>query len=172
MSKIKSLALIPFVAGVLFGCSGNEDLYAPVDAPEIENRFDIDKLWSSSVGGVGDFYSQLSPAFSGGIIYAAGRDGDVYAYDAMSGDRIWHTDLDDEEENDDRRSARLAGGVTVYAGKAAVGSENGYIYVLNAKDGSLLWKDFVGGEVIAKPAFSKSGSALFVLDSRGRLTSY
>ena len=83
MSKIKSLALIPFVAGVLFGCSGNEDLYAPVEAPEIENRFDIDKLWSSSVGGVGDFYSQLSPAFSGGIIYAAGRDGDVYAYDAM-----------------------------------------------------------------------------------------
>ena len=172
MSKIKSLALIPLVAGVLFGCSGNEDLYAPVEAPEIESRFDIDKLWSSSVGGVGDFYSQLSPAFSGGIIYAAGRDGDVYAYDAVSGDRIWHTDLDDEEENDDRRSARLAGGVTVYAGKLAIGSENGYIYVLNAKDGSLLWKDFVGGEVIAKPAFAKSGTALFVLDSRGRLTSY
>ena len=100
MSKIKSLALIPIVAGVLFGCSGNEDLYAPVEAPEIESRFDIDKLWSSSVGGVGDFYSQLSPAFSGGIIYAAGRDGDVYAYDAVSGDRIWHTDLDDEEENE------------------------------------------------------------------------
>ena len=172
MSKFKYLALIPLAATMLFGCSNNKDLYAPVEAPEVENRFELDKLWSSSVGGVGDFYSQLSPSFAGGLIYAAGRNGDVYAFDALSGDKLWHTDLDDCEENDDRRSARLAGGVTVYAGKLAIGSENGYIYVLNAQDGSLMWNAFVGGEVIAKPVFAKSGTNLFVLDSRGRLTSY
>ncbi len=173
MFKSAKFALIlPVSAALLFGCSSGEDLYAPAPVPEIENRFNPQELWSDSVGGVGNFYSELSPAFASGTIYAAGRNGDVYAIRSDDGGKIWHTDLDDEEENDDRRSARLSGGVSAYAGKVAVGSENGYIYVLNAIDGALLWKAFVGSEVLSKPAFSKSADKLFVFDSQGRLTAY
>ena len=173
MFKSSKFALIlPVSAALLFGCSSGEDLYAPAEVPEIENRFTPQELWSDSVGGVGDFYSELSPAFASGTLYAAGRNGDVYAIRSDDGDKIWHTDLSDEEENDDRRSARLSGGVSAYAGKVAIGSENGYIYVLNAIDGALLWKAYVGAEVVSKPAFSQSADKLFVFDSQGRLTAY
>ncbi len=170
--QFKFSLVLPLSAALLWGCSSGEDLYAPAEVPEIENRFSPDTLWSDSVGGVGDFYSSLSPAFAAGTVYAAGRDGDVYAIESADGDKIWHTDLDDEDENDGRRSARLSGGVSAYAGKVAVGSENGYIYVLNAIDGSLLWKAYVGSEVVSKPAFSRSADKVFVYDSRGRLTAF
>lgn len=172
LRKNKLALILPFSAALLFGCSSGEDLYAPAEVPEVVNRFSPTELWSTSVGGVGEFYSELSPAFASGTVYAAGRDGDVYAIQATDGDKIWHTDLDDQEENDNRRSARLSGGVSAYAGKVAVGSENGWIYVLNAIDGSLMWKSFVGSEVVSKPAFSKSADKLFVFDSQGRLTAY
>ena len=169
LKPFKFALILPLSAALVFGCS-SEDLYAPAEVPEIENSFEPEKLWSDSVGGVGDFYSELSPAFDAGTIYAAGRDGDVYAVRSDDGDRIWHTDLSDEEENDGRRSTRLSGGVSAYAGKVAVGSENGYVYLLNAIDGTLLWKAYIGAEVVSKPAFPSSADKIFVYDSLGRLT--
>lgn len=168
----KLVLILPLSASLLFGCSSGEDLYAPAEVPVVTNRFAPTELWSDGVGGVGKFYSELSPAFASGTIYAAGRDGDVYAIVSATGKKIWHVDLDDEDENDGRRSARLSGGVSAYAGKTAVGSENGYIYVLNSIDGTLLWKAYVGAEVISKPAFSLSADKIFVFDSQGRLSAY
>lgn len=163
--------ILPLAAALIFGCSSDADLFAPSEVPEVQNKFDLQTLWSAGVGsGVGQFYSELSPAFAEGTVYAASRNGDVYALAASSGDKVWHTDLSDEEENNDRRSTRLSGGVSAYAGKVAIGSENGYVYLLNAIDGSLLWKTYVAAEVVSKPAFSAGADKLFVYDSAGRLT--
>lgn len=35
----------------------------------------------------------------------------------------------------------------------AVGSENGYLYVLNRKDGSIYFKYYLGSEIVTRPAF-------------------
>lgn len=157
---------------LLSGCAA-EDPYAPVEAPEIDSKFDIDKVWADSIGsGVGDFWSALRPDFAAGTVYAASRDGDVFGIVAADGDKIWHTDLSDEEENDSSRSTRLSGGVSAYAGKVAVGSENGYLYLLNAIDGTLLWKNYTASELVSRPAFSKSGDRVFVMDHRGRVFAY
>ena len=157
---------------LLSGCAA-EDPYAPVEAPEIDSKFDIDKVWADSIGsGVGDFWSALRPDFAAGTVYAASRDGDVFGIVAADGDKIWHTDLSDEEENDSSRSTRLSGGVSAYAGKVAVGSENGYLYLLNAIDGALLWKNYTASELVSRPAFSKSGDRVFVMDHRGRVFAY
>ena len=107
------LAAAIFGAG-LSGCSSEVDVYVPVPVPEFENQVRLEVAWSSSVGsGVGRFYSALHPAFDGERVYAASRNGDVYAFDKKDGSRLWHLDLDDEDENDDRRSARISGGITV-----------------------------------------------------------
>lgn len=172
MTKTKFALAIPLVAAFLFGCSGSQDLFAPVEAPEIENSFNVEKVWSVNTGGVDSYYSQLSPSIDLSRIYMASRDGDVYAYDKLTGDKLWHVDLGDEEENDDKRSARLSGGLSSYAGYVAVGSENGYIYLLNAIDGTLRFKYYLGSEVLTKPAFSKSGTTLFVLDAKGSLSCF
>ena len=92
-------ALAAIAAAVFISACSTEDPYAPVEALEIDNQFALDSLWSTSVGGgVGEFYSALSPAFASGTIYAAARDGDVFAIEAKTGDKIWNTDLSDEEE--------------------------------------------------------------------------
>lgn len=166
-------ALAAIAAAVFISACSTEDPYAPVEALEIDNQFALDSLWSTSVGGgVGEFYSALSPAFASGTIYAAARDGDVFAIEAKTGDKIWNTDLSDEEENDSSRSTRLSGGVAAYAGKVAVGSENGYLYVLNAIDGTLQWKAYTGSELVSRPSFSKSADKVFALDNRGRVFAY
>ena len=174
LKKTLGPALCGALLLALAGCSGDKDLEKPVEAPEIANSIDVQEIWSHSLGSSdsAEFYSRLAPAVSGGTVFAAGRDGDVYAMDLASGDTRWSVDLSDEEENDDRRSARLSGGVAASPLKAAVGSENGWIYVMNAADGKLSWKQYVGAEVVSVPAFSQDGARLFVLDSRGLVTAY
>ena len=174
MLKSKLALALPaaLLAAAIVGCSSSNTRYQPVEPPEIENRFALDSVWSSSTGGVDDFYSELTVAFDGTKVYTASRSGDVMAFTQDGGDRVWEVDLSKEAENDDKRSARLSGGVSYSAGKVAVGSENGYIYVLNSSDGSLLWKAYLESEVVARPSFNASGSKLFVLDSRGNFTAF
>ena len=52
--KSKLLLAAPLLAILCIGCA-NKDVDAPVEAPEIENRFDIENLWSTSTGGVDEF---------------------------------------------------------------------------------------------------------------------
>lgn len=165
----KLVLCVPFIMLSLGGCSGNKDLFAPVESPEIANKISVSEVWSASLGGSDKYFSSLAPAVTGANIYAASRNGDVCAINAQTGSKQWNTDLGSEEENDDRRSARLSGGVTAFASKVAVGSENGYIYVLDSATGKLLWKQYLENEIVTSPAFSLNGSRLFVLDSMGRL---
>ncbi len=171
MTKSKLLWVAPVLAMLCLGCA-NKDVDAPVEAPEIDNRFSLQHVWSTSTGGVDGFFSQMHPTISGNAVYIASRDGDVSALSLDAGKKLWTTDLGDEEENDTKRSARLSGGVSAYGGKVAVGSENGYIYLLNAADGKLLWKDYLGCEIVSAPAFSESTGKIFVLDSIGRVHAY
>lgn len=170
MLKTKLALAIPFALLALVGCSSSDTRYEPVEAPEIENLFELEEHWSSSTGGVGDFYSELEAAFDSHYIYTASRDGDVTALAKDSGDEFWKIDLADLEENVDKRSARLSGGVSLNGSKLALGSENGYVYLLNSADGSVLWKRYIEAEIVAKPAFSASGDKLFVLDASGNFT--
>ncbi len=157
------------VCGLLLsGCSHEVDVYQPVPAPVITNQIKIKTLWSTSVGsGVGQFYSQLSPAYDDERVYAASRNGDVYALDKTDGSRIWYRDLDDEDENDDRRSARISGGLTIDSGRLYLTSENGYVYALDASDGSILWKYYAGVEMLSAPAVGLEH--VYVLNISGEL---
>lgn len=170
MLKSKLALALPLAILAMVGCSNSDTRYQPVEAPEIENLFSVDTLWSTSTGGVSDFYSELEVAFDANNVYSASRDGDIMALNQTSGDRLWTVDLSKEEENQDKRSARLSGGVAISGNKLAVGSENGYIYMLNSADGSIAWRSYLEAEVVARPTFNSSGTRLFVLDSRGNFT--
>lgn len=165
---IKNMCVIIALVIITNGCSSDIDVYQPVPAPEFANQLQVKMLWSRSVGsGVGKYYSQLSPVYDDERVYAASRNGDVYAFMKNDGHRVWHTDLDDENENDNRRSTRLSGGLTVDDNKLFVTSENGYVYTLDATNGELLWKSDLGLETISAPAVL--GSQLFVLSVSGQL---
>lgn len=171
-NKLFKLFALSAFAVTLAGCSSNKDLFAPVESPEIENAFKVEHVWSVGTQGTDRFFSQLVPCVYGNAMYVAGREGKVYSIDATTGKKNWTVDLSDEDENDNKRSSRLNGGMSASAQYVAVGSENGYIYVLNRQNGSIYFKYYLGSEVLTRPAFSADGNKIFVLDAKGSLNAF
>jgi outer membrane protein assembly factor BamB len=83
--------LLPGLLSVtlLSGCSlfsGEEDVVKMSPLPTVENQFTPSTAWDVSVGnGIGDFYSNLHPAYADSVVYAADRKGTVKAVNADDG---------------------------------------------------------------------------------------
>ena len=120
---LRKILTVSFSFLMLTGCSGlfEKDVVKIAPVPEFDNKIEVHELWSKSVGsGSGTWYTLLAPAVDSKYVFAADRGGNVYSIDRITGSTIWSTDLDDEDENDDKRSARLSGGV-------AEGESNVYV---------------------------------------------
>ncbi len=179
LQKTLSLAGVLGLALLTQSCSLFEkDVYTIAPVPDVENQFDMNVLWHTSLGdGVDEYYSFLRPAVSDEKVFVASRDGKVAALDRSNGDELWVTDLDDEEENDDRRSARISGGVSLGFDKVFVGSENGYLYALDRSEGKLLWKYNAKEEILSSPLslvdrviiYTASGRLIALNDETGEV---
>jgi len=149
-----------FVTVVLAACSStkNEDESTKIaDLVDIQAKFQPKEVWSSSVeDGVSKYFSRIKPEQANGVIYSASRNGDVFAFDAKTGKKLWHTDLSDLEHTrgffDSRQPALISGGPTIGVDNVFFGSENGKIFALNNKTGKLVWQQEIKGEVISAPA--------------------
>lgn len=145
---------------LLSGCSlfsGEEDVVKMSPLPKVENQFTPTKVWQSSVGnGVGEFYSNLHPAWQGGTVYAADRHGLVKAVSADDGKQIWQTNLAEKTGFfSSNISALLSGGLTVEGSHIFVGTEKAKVYALNTDDGSVAWETAVAGEALSSPVISE-----------------
>lgn len=169
MTRTLLALAITGAALALNACSGSKDLEEPVLAPAVDNRFDVKKIWHVTTGYSDRLYSQLSPVSDDKVIYAPSRIGWISALSMEKGRHVWMLDLSDEEENDDKRFTRLSGGLSYQDGRLAAGTENGWLYFIDAATGKLIWKKYLNGELTVKPAFSQDSSRLFVVDARGRL---
>ncbi|MHA0943306.1 outer membrane protein assembly factor BamB [Enterobacter hormaechei subsp. hoffmannii] len=152
--------LLPGLLSVtlLSGCSlfsGEEDVVKMSPLPTVENQFTPSTAWDTSVGdGIGDFYSNLHPAFADGVVYAADRKGTVKALNADGGKEVWSINLAEKDGWFSRKPALLSGGLTVAGGHVYVGSEKAQVYALNASDGSVAWQTSVAGESLSRPVVS------------------
>lgn len=153
--------LLPGLISVtlLSGCSwfsGEEDVVKMSPLPKVENQFTPQKIWSVSVGdGVGDFYSNLHPAWSESSVYAADRFGIVKAMNASDGKEQWKINLSEQTGFFSKNlPALLSGGVTIDAEHLYLGSERGQVYALNTRDGSIAWQTKAAGEVLSRPVVS------------------
>ncbi|QEM90444.1 outer membrane protein assembly factor BamB [Kosakonia radicincitans] len=149
--------LLPGLLSVtlLSGCSlfnSEEDVVKMSPLPVVENQFTPTTAWSTSVGnGIGDFYSNLHPAFADGVVYAADRHGVVKAVSIEDGHEIWSVNLAEKDGWFSTRAALLSGGVTVSGGHVYVGTEKAQVYALNTSDGSKAWQAKVAGEALSRP---------------------
>ena len=157
---LRKTLLVGWVSvALLSGCSlfnGEEDVVTMSPLPKVENQFTPTEVWNSSVGsGVGEFYSNLRPAWQGTTVFAADRKGVVKAMDADSGKEIWKADLSEKTGFfSSNRSALLSGGVTASGNHVYVGSERAVVYALNSDDGSVAWQTSVAGEAVSRPVVS------------------
>ncbi|MEZ2585236.1 outer membrane protein assembly factor BamB [Kluyvera intermedia] len=165
--------LLPGLLSVtlLSGCSlfsGEEDVVKMSPLPTVENQFTPSTAWDVSVGsGIGDFYSNLHPAYADSVVYAADRKGTVKAVNADDGKEIWSVNLAEKDGWFGHKSALLSGGLTIAGGHVYVGSEKAQVYALDAGDGSIVWQTTAAGEVLSRP--TSSDGLVLVHTSNGQL---
>ncbi|MBS1203368.1 MAG: outer membrane protein assembly factor BamB [Proteobacteria bacterium] len=165
--------LLPGLLSVtlLSGCSlfnSEEDVVKMSPLPVVENQFTPTTAWHTSVGnGIGDFYSNLHPAFADGVVYAADRHGVVKAVSIEDGHEIWSVNLAEKDGWFSTRAALLSGGVTVSGGHVYVGTEKAQVYALNTSDGTQAWQAKVAGEALSRPVVSDG--LILIHTSNGQL---
>jgi outer membrane protein assembly factor BamB len=90
-----------------------------------ESKADIESFFSFSVD---DGFSPAS--VHGGVVYAGGHDGWIYALDAKSGGKIW----------EHKTGGHVMTTPQYRGGRVYAGSMDGYFRALDARDGSLVWQ--------------------------------
>lgn len=184
----QALARALVLLGLAFAALGCSTKGSTVEPPtplqDVAISVEMDRLWSASLAGEDEdgLLLGLLPTTDGRRVYAAGRDGQVSAFDLATGERVWRTPVPRltigstaslglwnkmvESATADHRQ-RLAAGPAVGGGLVVVGSSDGEVAALDAEDGRLLWNVTVGGEVNAAPA--TDGTRVAVRLANGQL---
>lgn len=134
----------------LVGCSSEYDPIPANPSPVLTAPFPLRVLWSQSFSGDESIYSLLMPAVGNGIVYAAGRNGEVKAFELANGKQIWTHNLNQSGFLTSDK-AQLSGGVTLAGNAILIGSEKGKLYQLDKQSGHLNWEQTLPGELLAKP---------------------
>ncbi|MFK8015922.1 MAG: outer membrane protein assembly factor BamB [Gammaproteobacteria bacterium] len=141
--------------------SGDDDEPEPATLVEFDATTKVDKVWDAGLGGdAKGLRLGLVPASNGARVFAASFEGQVEAYDAITGTRVWRTDTD----------LPLTGGPGVGRDRIAAGSSEGDLITLAIEDGTVLWQKKIGSEILAAPAFTSD--KVIVRTGDGRLIAY
>lgn len=150
----KILVLAVFTCFLLLsGCSGGdllsapkrwigieEDLQAPTKLTDLGSEsLRLKKLWSDSIGATEIVYSKIQPYIADGLVYLAGADNRVEAWQLIDGKRVWSVKL----------QKVISGGVNGGEQMLAVGTENGQVIALDSSDGKERWRTQLSSEVLA-----------------------
>lgn len=92
-----------------------------------------------------------APVVGDGKLFAVGADGQVTAFDAQTGSRVWAHQGD---LTDDTRASAFGGGVSFDDGRIYGTDGAGNVYALNADTGAELWKVKPGGPLRGSPTVS------------------
>lgn len=127
--------------------SGGEDNNAkPTELNDIRQRLSVVKLWDQNAGkGTDELYLKLIPTLTNGRIYGSDFKGDVICFDAVTGKRIWKTDIDEN----------ITGGTGASARVAVVGTNEGHVIAISAETGKKIWRSRVSSEVLSAPVIDE-----------------
>jgi outer membrane protein assembly factor BamB len=158
--RIYCLAGIFAAVSILNGCSlFNDDEIEdpPADLVKFNSTLKIKKAWSSGVGdGSERLRLALAPASDGSFIYVGDHNGEVSAFDAIKGTRVWRS----------KTGLPLSAGPAVTETAAVFGSSNGDVIALDVKDGHVIWRTSVSSEVLASPAMTSSHALVRTVDGK------
>ncbi|MEO6079989.1 MAG: outer membrane protein assembly factor BamB [Steroidobacteraceae bacterium] len=147
---------VALAALLLLVACAKKNVEKPAELTEFQSTVKISRVWSASVGGAPKLRLGLSAATDGKAVYAAGPDGDVVAFDAASGKRLWQT----------KTKLKLTGGPGVGDGLVVAGGSHGDIVALDAATGTQKWRTHINSEVLAAPAIGKGVVVVRVADGR------
>jgi outer membrane protein assembly factor BamB len=160
---MKRFLIIGFLAFNVLGCSwfrgGESNLEPPAELKSFTPSAKVTKLWSHNVGkGVGKRYVLLSPAVSEHVVYVSDSQGQVSAYAAESGKRLWQVQV--------RQPIEAATGYG--EGLVLVGTKNGTVVALQKEDGKQVWVNRASSEILMPPRVESGVVLVQTID--GKLT--
>ncbi|HEY8682886.1 MAG TPA: outer membrane protein assembly factor BamB [Rhodanobacter sp.] len=125
-------------------------------AKDFKSTVQVTRVWRTSVGdGAGVSGARLRPTVTDGVLYADSTDGKLAAIDAASGKTLWSKSSRTHGwfgwGDKKRKDAMYAGGPAVAGDLLVVGTLDGHVYGVNAKDGSPRWEAELDSEVLASP---------------------
>lgn len=157
MKRFLVITLTSLVA--LAGCHSfkKENVQPPTPlAKDFKPTVQVTRLWQTKIGdGAGESGARLRPTVVDGVLYADSTDGKLAALDANTGKTLWSKSTSTHGwfgwGDAKRKDALYAGGPAVSGDLLAVGTLDGHVYAVNAKDGSPRWEAELDSEVLTSP---------------------
>jgi outer membrane protein assembly factor BamB len=154
-----AVAVTAAVALALGACSKDKDVAPPAELVDFDARLAIQTVWDASVGGKDRALRlALAPFVTESRVYAAGENGDVYAFDATNGRTLWRTETE----------LPLSGGPGAGHGLVVVGTTDGQLVALDEANGAKKWQVRLTGEVLAAPAIAPNAVVVRTVDGHVR----
>lgn len=178
MQVLNRIWLASLVALVVSGCSwfgGDDDVeeIVPTKLVKFENEIEIKPIWDAKLGkGAEDRAIKLVPAVASSRVFAASADGNVIAFQANNGRKIWTVQVRDAYSKEEVRNAFgdgsdiITGGVGIGRDIVVVGTSAGEIVALNQSDGSLAWRARTSSEVLAPPQIDRDLVVAHTIDGK------
>lgn len=155
-------AVLALLGGTLLlaGCGGGKSVRQPAVLESIDQpAVTVERAWRSGSGPeANDLELGLTTVLADDALFTADADGNVYALQRDSGDRIWRKDTD----------LRISAGPTVEGRQVIVATRDAEVIAYSRADGEELWRSMVTSEVVAPPA--SNGRSVIVRSVDGRLT--
>ena len=153
VKRISSALLIGVVATALVACSGSSRVRKPAELVSVTNQFDLQPVWSTSVGSSETF--NFHPVVAGDAVYAASHRGNLAKIDLATGNKVWEASVPE----------RLAIGPGSDGRVTVAVSIKGNVYAYD-DSGKPLWNVNVGSEVLSEPVVAGGVVVIRALDNR------
>ena len=153
VKRISSALVIGVVATALVACSGSSRVRKPAELVSVTNQFDLQPVWSTSVGSSETF--NFHPVVAGDAVYAASHRGNLAKIDLATGNKVWEASVPE----------RLAIGPGSDGRVTVAVSIKGNVYAYD-DSGKPLWNVNVGSEVLSEPVVAGGVVVIRALDNR------
>ena len=145
--------LVGVVVAALVACSGSSRVRKPSELVTVTNQFDMQPVWSTSVGSSEGF--NFHPVVAGDAVYAASSSGNLAKIDLATGNKTWQVSVPERLSigpgSDGRTTVAVSTRGTVYAYDDA---------------GKQIWKANVSSEVLSVPIVAGGIVVVRALDNR------
>jgi outer membrane protein assembly factor BamB len=122
------------------------------------------RIWSASItGGSNRARLGASPVVSGGKLFAVDTDGQVVAFDASNGARLWRSAMDIKK---DGRPSAFGGGASVEGDVVFATNGVGDVTALKASTGEIIWQKRPTGPMRGAPTLSNGNVYVMTQDNQ------
>ena len=151
--RLSAALVMGSVIITLAACSGSSKVKKPTELVAVTNQFDLQPIWSTSVGSSETF--NFHPIVAGDAVYAASHRGNLAKIDLTSGNKVWEVSVPERLSVGPGSDGRTTVAVTT----------KGTVYAYD-DTGKPMWNVKVGSEVLSEPVVAGGVVIVRALDNR------